>query len=115
MSQSPTGLWGESTQDCSRIQNFLVSLPACPPLTLGQGLGPQFPYGPNGLLAPSPDDCKVSCNRVLGDHKCVRGFPLFPSFKEIPVWPLGTKGVTLYCSRQVNPTVARDSKEGPQS
>lgn len=23
------------------------------------------------------------------------GFPYFYSFKEIPAWPLGTKGVTL--------------------
>ena len=30
-----------------------------------------------------------------GEHRCFGRFPLFPSFKEIPVWPLGTKGVTV--------------------
>lgn len=44
---SPQQGCGESPARLLQNQNFLVSLPAGP-LTLGQGLGPSAPYGPNG-------------------------------------------------------------------
>ena len=93
MPQSPTWLWGESRKIVQN-QNFLVSLPACPPHP-GTRSWPSISLWTKWTSGPAPDDSKASCSRVLGRAQVFWGFPLFPSFKEIPVWPLGTKGVTL--------------------
>lgn len=76
---SPQQGCGESPARLLQNQNFLVSLPACPPHP-GTRSWPSVSLWAKWTLAPSPDDCKVSCNRVLGRPQMCWGVPLISFF-----------------------------------
>lgn len=70
---------GESPARLLQNQNVLVSLPACPPHP-GTRSWPSVSLRAKWTLAPSPDDSKASCSRVLGRAQVFWEVPLISFF-----------------------------------